>query len=268
MRYLVKCGFYILSGFAILLLTSCNKDNETVYNPSVKGELTIEFDNIAGSADLALNTAEYTNSSGENFTVTQLRYYVSNFSLMRTDGTVYTVPQDSCYFLIDESDPATHEPLLNVPEGEYTSLSFIVGVDSLRSTMDFSQRTGVLDTTSDGGDMYWDPNQGYIFFNMEGSSATASPGGTYKYHIGGFGGITSPTFNNIKKLTLDLTQRGTPKVKAGKETNIHLMVDILKFFNGKTKLSISSDPSVMFSDFSVQLADNLPGMFEHDHTEN
>jgi hypothetical protein len=268
MRYLVTCGFFIFSTVAIILFASCNKDNEAGYNPSVNGELTVEFDNIAGSADLALNTAKYTNNSGEKFTVTQLRYYVSNFSLVRTDGTVYTIPQDSCYFLIDESDPSTHEPLLNVPEGEYKTLSFMVGVDSLRSTMDFSQRTGVLDTTSDGGDMYWDLNRGYIFFNIEGSYATGSTEGTYKYQIGGFGGYSSPTFNNIKKLTLDLTQRGTPKVKAGKETNIHLMVDILKFFNGKSTLSIASDPTVMFNDFSVQLADNLPAMFEHDHTEN
>jgi hypothetical protein len=268
MRHFVIANRAILYVYVILLFSCCSKENSSQYNPSVMGELTVEFDNIAGSVDLELNAKGYINSSGENFTVTRLKYYVSNFSLINADGTVYTVPQDSCYFLIDESDPSTHEPLLHVPEGEYKSLSFIVGVDSLRSTLDFSQRTGVLDTTVNGGDMYFDFNKGYIFFNLEGSSATASTGGTYKYHIGGFGGYSSPTFNNIKKLTLDLTQRGTPKVKAGKETNIHLMVDVLKFFDGKTKLSIASNPTVMFDDFSVQVADNLPAMFEHDHTEN
>jgi hypothetical protein len=259
---------FVLAAFSLLILISCNKDNGSLYNSSIDGELSVEFDNIVGSADLQLNTATYTNSSGENFKVNKLKYYVSNFSLVRTNGTVYTIPQDSCYFLIDESDPSTHEPLLNVPEGEYISLSFTVGVDSLRSTMDISHRTGVLNTSENGDDMYWNLNQGYIFFNMEGSSVSASPGDAYKYHIGGFGGYSSSTFNNIKKLTLDLTQRGTPKVKSGKETNIHLMVDILKLFNGKTKLSIASDPVVVFDDFSVQIADNFPAMFEHDHTEN
>jgi hypothetical protein len=259
---------YSIILLAILVFGSCSKNNAPAYNSSVKSGLSVEFDNIAGSSDLQLNTGSYTNSSGETFTVTKLRYYVSNFVLTAADGTVYTVPQDSCYFLIDESDPSTHEPLLQVPEGEYKSISFIVGVDSLRSTLDISQRTGVLDPTATGGDMYWSWNSGYIFLKMEGNSPAAGAMGGYMYHIGGFGGLSSPTINNIKKISLDLTARGTPKVKTGLEPNIHLMVDILKLFDGSSKVSIAATPMVMFDPYSTTIANNYTAMFRHDHTEN
>lgn len=253
----------------IVLLASCKKDNTAPYNTDVKADLSVEFDNIAGSSDLQLNTGSYTNASGETFTVTKLKYYVSNFAFTKVDGTIYTVPQDSSYFLIDESDGTEHAPVLHVPEGEYKAVSFTVGVDSIRSTTDIGRRTGALDPTSDGGDMYWGWNSGYIFLKIEGTSAaSASMGNTFMYHIGGFGGYSSPTINNIKTITLDLTARGVPQVKEGKETNIHLMVDILKLFDGATKLSIAQNPMVMFSDYSVNIANNYVSMFRHDHTEN
>ncbi len=259
--------FINLSIIFILLLASCTKDAAPTYNPNTKGPLTIEFDNVVGSSDLVLNTVNYTNSSGESFSVTKLKYYVSNFVFTRSDDTQYTVPQESSYFLIDESDEDTHEPLLNIPEGEYKAVSFLVGVDSLRSTMDISQRTGVLDPTLDGGDMYWGWNSGYIFMKMEGSSS-ASAMGDYMYHIGGFGGYSSPTLNNIRKITLDLTARGVPKVKSGKLTNIHLFADLLKLFNGSATVSIATNPMVMFDLYSANIAGNYMSMFKHDHTEN
>ncbi len=254
--------------FSAIFATSCKKDDDPTYNPNVKADLTVEFDNVVGSSDLALNTGSYTNAAGETFNVTKLKYYVSNFVLTRTDGTVYTVPQDDSYFLVDESDESTHEPLLSIPEGEYATISFLVGVDSTRSTMDLSHRTGDLDPAGVGADMYWTWNSGYIFFKMEGTSSASPMGGDFMYHIGGFGGMTSTTINNIKKVTLDLTARGVPQVKSGKETNIHLMVDILKMFNGTSNVSIAANPMVMFDPYSTTIANNYSAMFRHDHTEN
>lgn len=251
------------------IFTSCKKETASDFNSDVKAELSVEFDNIGGSSDLKLNTGTYTNATGENFTVTKLKYYVSNFILTKTDGTQFKVPQDSCYFLIDESDETTHEPVLNVPEGEYKTLSFTLGIDSVRNTMDISRRTGVLDPTAEGGDMYWGWNSGYIFFKMEGTSAASTEAGhIFMYHIGGFGGYSSATLNNIKTIALDLAARGTPKVKSGKETNIHLMVDIAQMFSGSATVSIAQHPMVMFDPFSSGIANNLTGIFRHDHTEN
>lgn len=259
----------LIFSVSLFTLASCKKDEVVQYNPNVKAPLTIEFDNVVGGNDLQLTTGSYTNATGENFTVTKLKYYISNVKLTRTDGTEYVVPQADSYFLVDESDEATHEAELSIPEGEYRSVQFVLGVDSLRSTMDVSQRTGVLDPTGVGADMYWTWNSGYIFFKMEGTSPAATGmGNEFMYHIGGFGGFSSPTINNIKTITLDLTTHGVPKVKSGKTTNIHLLVDVMKVFNGSPNVSIASNAMVMFNPFSTTIANNYASMFTHAHTEN
>lgn len=252
---------------ATIVLNSCKKDSTPEYDPNVKADLSVEFDNIAGTADLQLNTGSYTNASSETFKVTKLKYYVSNFKFTNVDGNVYTVPQNESYYLIDESDATTHEPEFSVPEGEYKSLSFVLGVDSLRNTMDVSQRTGVLDVSAAAADMYWSWNSGYIFFKIDGTSASAA-GGVFQYHVGGFGGYSSPQPNNLKTITLDLTARGTPKVKAGKSTNIHLMIDILKALGGSTNMSFASNAMIHSPALGTPIANNYTSMFAHDHTEN
>lgn len=268
--------FSMPSLIAILLLStaivSCKKDDPEFQEENM-ATLSIEFDNIVGGQNLVLDNSTYTNSSGEKYTVNLLKYFISNIKVTKANGDEYTVPQDSSYFLINEADPETRFAKVNVPEGEYTQLTFTLGVDSLRNTMDISKRTGVLDPAGEMAEgMYWTWNSGYIFFKMEGSSdaAPADPTGQHKfrYHIGGFGGYDAPTINNIKTITIDLTQGGVPKVRSGREANIHLMVDISKVFSGNTTLSIAANPTVMFSAFSVNIADNYTAMFHHDHTEN
>lgn len=257
---------FILSiGMAI---SSCKKEKQE-YNPNIKAELSIEFDNIAGAADLQLNTGVYNNALGQALTVTKLKYFVSNFKLTNVNGAVYTVPQNESYFLIDESSATADHALLNIPEGEYKSISFVLGVDSLRNTMDVSQRTGVLDVSGAASDMYWSWNSGYIFFRLDGTSPVITGmGNVFQYHVGGFGGYSSATANNLRTITLDLTTRGTAKVKEGKETNIHLMVDILKAISGSTNMDLAATPMVHSVSGGTALANNYTSMFSHDHTEN
>ncbi len=258
----------ILSAVLIPFLYSCTNDSAE-YDDTAKADLSVEFDNIVGSSDLQLSTGSYTNAAGDSFNITKLKYYVSNFKLTKTDGTVYTVPQDDCYFLIDEADASTHAPVLHVPEGEYKTLSFVLGVDSLRNASDISQRTGVLDVSAAGADMYWSWNSGYIFFRLDGTSPVIISGGSvFQYHIGGFGGYTTPSVNNLRTITLDLSARGTAKVKTGKETNIHLMVDILKALSGSTTMSFASLPMIHSAAAGTPVCNNYVNMFSHDHTEN
>jgi hypothetical protein len=246
----------------LLILNSCKKEN-TGYDERFRGTLEIEFDNVVGEQDLQLNTGSYVNAAGENYSVRALRYFISNIRLTRTDGKEYVVPQDSSYFLVDESIQ-TSMPLLKIPEGEYKGLTFIVGVDSLRSAMDISQQKGVLTPTVS---TYLDENSGYIFFSMEGNSVDA-PQNRYDFEIAGYGGKTSPTVNNIKTITLDLTAGGIAQIREGRETAIHLMVDIAKVFTGTEQISLATHNIILFDAYSVNVANNYALMFSHDHTHN
>ena len=126
-----------------------------------------------GGQNLQLTTGTYRNASGESFAPTTFNYFVSNTKLIRADGAAYVMLQDSSYFLIKEPVPASQTiTLANVPAGSCSSVSFVPSADSLRSTMDISRQTGVLnpvgDYTSASG-MHWSWNLGYIFQKLEGT---------------------------------------------------------------------------------------------------
>ena len=265
-------------------LAACSKNEEVVpeFVNTNLAPFSIEFDNIVGDRTFSINNTGslYTNSSGEKFSISMLQYFISNVQLATADGKSYVVNPDSSYFLISGSDKATRFARMRVPEGDYTKLTFTLGVDSLRSTMGIDKRTGVLDPAAggshDGGGVYWGWNSGYIFFKFEGNSPVISdnvngdPTGKkqFKYHIGGFGGYSAPTINNIKRITVDLNTAGIAKVRKDRQSNVHLFVDVSKVFNGKNSFKIAEHPNVMFSDYSVNIAANLAEMFRHDHTEN
>jgi hypothetical protein len=259
----------------LVLLNACkNNDVNPEFNPAARGTLLLEFDNVVGTRDLELNNGTYRNAAGEEFRVSLLQYYVSNIRLRKTDGSEYVVPQDSSYFLVQEHKSDTHMIRLSVPQGDYASVSFILGVDSLRSTMDISRRQGVLnpaDMSREEG-MYWTWNSGYIFFKMEGTSPQIAPDPSgnrrFRYHIGGFGGGfgTPPvrTINNIKTINLSFG-RDIAKVRSNSTPQMHIIADVLKAFNGTTQVSLAQNPTVMFSPFSVNVANNYVNMFEYHH---
>ena len=268
----IFCQMFLLVLLAGMFLGSSQKTDQPEQGREVV-DLFLRFDNVAGNQNLVLNTMDYINASGEAFNVSQLQYFVSNIKFRCPNGKEFTVKQDDSYFFIQEHEPATQTVKIKVPPGDYSRLTFVLGVDSLRNTMPISKRTGVLDPANsmDNG-MYWAWNSGYIFFKIEGTSAAApaDPTGNHKfrYHIGGFGGYKAPTINNIKTISLDLTKAGIVKVKKGRNATIHIKADILKAFNGTANVSIAAHPSIMFSDYSVNIANNYSKMFAHDLTEN
>ncbi len=237
------------------------------------GNLQLQLDNVVGNEDLILGTGRYTNSSGEPFTVTTLNYYLSNFRFKRADGTDYVVPQDSSYFLVKESDKASQLIVFrNMPAGNYTSVSYLVGVDSLRSVSNISQRKGVLDpagSATAANDMYWEWNSGYIFLKFEGTSPVAPVDATglnkFQYHIGFFGGLTTKTLNNLKTVTLAL---GNSPVVVGNDRLPQVVVkaDVLQIFGTATKLSIAQHPDVMVDPYSATIASNYSQLFRYDQT--
>jgi hypothetical protein len=255
-----------------LLVLSCEKSAEPTFTATDKGAINLEFDNVVGTTNMQLNgTQTYTNTLGEQFNITIFNYYISNIKLKTEEGTVFTVPQDKSYFLIQESKKESQIiKLSDVPAGNYTEMTFTVGVDSLRNTMDIAKRTGVLDPANEDV-MYWAWNSGYIFLKMEGLSpaSPADPTGNkkFRYHIGGFGGYSSKTINNLKTITCKFgTSRAT--VRKDITPEVHTLVDALKLFNGTTNVSLKDNSTVMFAPFSVNIAANYVNMFSVDHVHN
>jgi hypothetical protein len=200
-----------------------------------------------------------------------LNYYISNIVLLNENGSTYSVPKDSSYFLIKEENPTQLISLKNIPAGNYKSIQFVLGVDSVMCAAPLDQRKGVLDPAAGGAGMYWSWNSGYIFLKLEGTSnAVTAADKKYRYHIGGFGGYSSATINNIKKISLNAPMGQLAKVRQNKPEapHIHILADAATVFSGKTNVSLAANGTVMFSPYSVFVAENYTQMFSIDHIHN
>lgn len=260
--------FYIFI-FLSVLSFSCGSDDPAPTDGNGRGDIVFYFDNTVGNELLALNNTSYKNASGESFRVSTLSYYVSNFKLLRKDGSQYVIPQDSSYFLINAADKESYEVRLeNVPVGDYSGVTFMLGVDSARTVADAGKRTGVLDTAPGkaGATMFSNANEGYTFLKLEGTSAAApaANGNKFAYEIKGFGGWTTKTANNIKSISVPFTGT-TATVTTSKSPAAHLLVNTLKIFDGVTKVSIAGLPQAITPELTAPLANNYTAMFSLDH---
>lgn len=256
-----KTYLVIISLAIIILISSCKKDDTASEGAGI---VSMGFDNRAGLLDLRLNTSWYKNANNDSMNFSLFKYYVSNFVFTKEDGSTYVVPKDSCYFLIDEANEASQNiKFTNVPAGKYTAVTFMIGVDSLKSTAPQSERTGVLDITN-YADMYWTWNAGYIFVKTEGKYSKATDA-DFIYHIGGFGGYSSVTINNLKTVTLPFPN--VVSFGAKNKKNIHIYADALKLVNGTTNINVPAMPVVMGGANAPIIAENYKNMFSIDHIE-
>lgn len=260
----------LLLASTAILFTNCSKHNED--DLSGTGNLTINFENRAGIEPFVFGK-DFKNAAGETLNFSTFNYFVSNFVLVKADGSKYTVPKDSCYFLCKHENAASRSIVLkNVPAGDYTEARFIIGVDSLKSVSDISQRKGVLDPTGAAAGMYWVWNSGYIFVKVEGTSPqaplnSATNERTFQYHTGLFGGKDSPTLNNIKNVVLKTTEAA--EVRKGHESpEMHVYVDILEMFSSPVNISVAANPLSHAGPFSKTVANNYADMFTLHHVHN
>ena len=253
-----------------MFLSSCHKDKA---QPDLgSGPITLHFDSQAGSDEFAFGT-NYVTANGDTVNFSKFNFFVSNVVFVKTDGSTYTPPKDSTYRLVVESLEESHDLTINnVPSGDYTGVKFVIGVDSLKSVSDISQRTGDLDPAGAASDMYWTWNSGYIFYKVEGTSPQAPydpmmMGKMFFYHIGGFGGYTTADVNNLRNVSLTYAGEAAHAGK-GKAPEIHIYADALQLWKSPTPFTIAAHPGIMVDPFSSTVADNYKGMFTIGHIHN
>lgn len=175
LRVLLPAAISVL----LFIQTSCVKDQPVTSKSGAA--ITLVFDASMKGETLQYDTKWYTNFSGDSFTVQKFNYYISNIRFIRKDGSAFIVPES--YHLIEHASGKQRIQLRELPETEFKSIEFIVGVDSLRNTS--GSQSGDLDPSNN---MFWDWNTGYIFFKLEGrfNTLTQTTRSDYAIHVGGF----------------------------------------------------------------------------------
>ncbi|RZL08353.1 MAG: hypothetical protein EOO62_15455 [Hymenobacter sp.] len=256
----------LLLAAPLALFSGCKKDTDTP-PPTGVGSVNFTVQNVASPATivgvqtpqpLVLNSTVAATATGETFTVSTFEYYLSNIKFTKSDGTTYAAPDT--YFLVNQATPASLKfTVPNVPAGDYTGVTFLVGVDA--------QKTGLTDPATFTGDlnqannMYWTWNSGHIFLKMEGMLTSVTPNKGLTCHIGGYTDpynaivTAAPTFGS-SKLT----------VQTSKTPTIALKANVSQLFNGPNPVTLSTFTGAhMPGTQSVQIARNYAaGMFTVD----
>ncbi len=215
-----------------------------------KGKLSIQFQNYVEDKSLRLDSVSYKNVLGQPYNVTMFKYYVGNFRLKNIRGREYATKG---YFLINQEEKNSMQISIdNFPEGEYDTLIFTLGIDSMDNCS--GAQSGALDPVNG---MFWAWNTGYVFLKMEGKSpASNSTARQLEFHIGGY---KEPN-NCIRVIRLPLKHA----VKIGEKKNdiIKVQADVSHLFSAPNPVDFSKLSSVVDYKNASTIADNYATMFK------
>lgn len=216
---------FIYTTCAAFFLSGCKKDdtNASATTPPKDGNLNIVFDNMIGDNPVVMSQLSFLNAAGNTYSVSLLKYYVSNIELHKKEGSVV---KPGNYELINAADPAscTFSAGMLTP-GDYDSMVFYIGIDPTRN------HTGVQDGDLDvSKGMFWTWNTGYNFFKHEGQyKNTAGQTKALIFHYG-----TDEAYTKIS-IPINLTING--------DKTMHLKFDLNSCYTSPVNIDFNVDNS-------------------------
>lgn len=213
-----------------------------VFSLNVFGQkkIVVRFENIANGKKILLNDSVYENNFGEKYTVSKLKYYVSNISFMMNKIDNY----QRGVFLIDQNK--NNIIPLTTKSGKILGISFLIGVDSALNCS--GAQSGALDPLND---MFWTWNNGYVMFKLEGKSdASSADKNRIEQHIGGYKG----EYKTMRKIFLPIDGKYFLK-----NNTITIQMNLDEYWKG---IKIGEMPVIATSGaLAKKTADNFVRMF-------
>jgi hypothetical protein len=248
-----RLSTYFTLAIVTFALFACEKDNpppNTQVTPPTDfngirlasaGTVTLNFTEVFGNSPLKLDPDSFITQSGDTIKITDLKYYISHVSFVRSNGTVYNTGNHK---LVDFGN-SNNAIIMSVPAGDYTRLTFLLGVDS------FNNHAGPMDGDLDPGlGMFWGWSTGYIFYRLKGWHGAER--GAIAYDIGGV--------PNLLKIEFDLQAYKVDK------NNISIAVnhDVAKFFSTPNVIQLKNVVTQIHTagnPFIPTLTANMSNMF-------
>lgn len=171
-----------LFSLLVLLLVSCKKDNDKPPVSTGSGSFTSAVFKLQLKSNVTpfiWDSLNNTNAAGNPYSVNRINMYVSNITLKRENGLVFTFNR---VYYIDASDSLKSLIKIDsIPSGNYIEMTFLLGLDSLRN-VDYG-----LPSSMDNLNMAWPTAMGggYHFLKMEGHYLDSIGGKNgYAIHLG------------------------------------------------------------------------------------
>lgn len=234
-----------------LLITSvlfaCTSDSNFT-----KTQLNLVFQHKVNNQNFQLANS-YTNASNETYQVNELKYIISNITLVKTSGEIISVPVEDSYFIINAEDENSLQiNLPQIPIGNYRTLRFGFGVDQsnypLNGVNDFIPQAEDLD-------MLWSWSAGYKFLKFEGNYSTSTkPSESFLFHVGSHG----TNLDNYKLVSLDKAF----SLGLKPEHQLSITADIAKLFDGFYQMSLEDKDDIQVDPINApKIAENVQLMF-------
>jgi hypothetical protein len=158
-RYLTL--FFTL--FTFFFLSSCKKTEKEEGEGTLNVRIAASFNNEA----FAVGNS-YINPDGYNTRIDFFKFYLSQLSVIKSDGTTEALMDID---LVDMADGPVNYPF-TLAEGDYKGIQFGIGVpEEWNKDQDPTQYPNDHPLSVNGADgMFWTWNTGYIFTKVEGKA--------------------------------------------------------------------------------------------------
>jgi hypothetical protein len=218
------------------MMLACQKDANlmevSTRPPSVPAtQLNINLKHLFGNDTLKLNEF-YSESVNGSVSIGVCMYYFTNIILIDSGNSETILPET--YFLVDELRSASKSIHVNIPEGTYKAIRFMIGVDPDRNIGGI--QSGDLDPKLG---MFWTWVSGYIQAKLEGTFINLSGVNEYIHHAGGF---TEP-YSAVQ--TVELPFDSVKKVQQSQTLQVTMKVDFEKWFNSTHQIVLTTLPVVI-----------------------
>lgn len=217
-------------GSCIYAINGCIDTTATNYDPSAtiddgscKYNLIINFTHTVDGNALETDQMIYSNTVGQDYSVQTLRYLLSGITLHSANGTSTLL--DEVHF-ITISDPSTfHLDIQDINSANYTSISFTMGLDSLKNITDNYLNESFFPSFSWPDFM----GGGYHYMQLEGDYTTAFQG--YATHTGGTDGLD---FSFTKNFPIALNI-------ANANATVIINMEINNWYSNPNSITLTSD---------------------------
>ena len=175
---MLTIGMLVLLAFQLFSACKKKESTEEIQPEPTSGTVSLKLSYNVDGASLLFDTIHYVNQAGNQYSISKLVYYLSNISFKNANGNSY---ETKAIKFIDAQNLASNQFSFDgIPNGDYTSIGFLIGIDSLHN-----QPNG-LPANTDNLSMEWPipMGGGYHFLRLEGyyRDSCCTPG--YAMHLG------------------------------------------------------------------------------------
>jgi hypothetical protein len=124
---MLRKTFLVLLSFLTL---GCSDDDHLR-----RGLLRMRFAHKIANEPVRFRSLEYQNGAGNKYEVTNVQWFISRFRLYTADGSFVEITEPLSHYVdsdIEETLTCTNDHRL--PEGEYTAMSFVFGLEGSHNT--------------------------------------------------------------------------------------------------------------------------------------